>query len=137
MKRPNMLSATFCKNVKNPGRYGDGRGGFGLSLLVRTAARGHTTKCWTQSVRIGRRPTSIGLTRRSRKMTAKVARNLMSEGWRREKSQTVVWREAGLCRTSPDRSSSVDDAGIGSVRGGEHGPRARCQLLRKKRLGGA
>ena len=63
MKRPNMLSATFVRTVKTPGRYGDGRGGLGLSLLVRTAARGHTTKCWTQSVRIDRRPTSIGLGR--------------------------------------------------------------------------
>ena len=63
MKRPNMLSATFVKTVKTPGRYGDGRGGLGLSLLVRTAARGHTTKCWTQSVRIDQRPTSIGLGR--------------------------------------------------------------------------
>ncbi len=53
MKRPNMLSATLVKTVKTPGRYGDGRGGLGLSLLVRTAARGHTTKCWTQSVRVG------------------------------------------------------------------------------------
>ena len=63
MKRPNMLSATFVKTVKTPGRYGDGRGGLGLSLLVRTAARGHTTKCWTQSVRIDEKPTSIGLGR--------------------------------------------------------------------------
>ena len=63
MKRPNMLSATFVKTVKTPGRYGDGRGGLGLSLLVRTAARGHVTKCWTQSVQIDRRPTSIGLGR--------------------------------------------------------------------------
>ena len=63
MKRPNMLSATFVKTVKTPGRYGDGRGGLGLSLLVRTAAGGHTTKCWTQSVRIDQKPTSIGLGR--------------------------------------------------------------------------
>ena len=35
MKRPNMLSATFVKTVKTPGRYGDGRGGLGLSLLVK------------------------------------------------------------------------------------------------------
>ena len=63
MKRPNMLSATFVKTVNAPGRYGDGRGGLGLSLLVRMAARGHVTKCWTQSVRIGGRPTSVGLGR--------------------------------------------------------------------------
>ena len=58
-----MLSATFVKTVNAPGRYGDGRGGLGLSLLVRVAARGHVTKCWTQSVRIGARPTSVGLGR--------------------------------------------------------------------------
>ena len=62
-KRPNMLSVTFVKSVKTPDRSGDGRGGLGLSLLVRTAVRGHVTTCWTQSVRIDRRPTSIGLGR--------------------------------------------------------------------------
>ena len=63
MKRLNMLFTTFVRTVKTPGGYGDGRGGLGVSLLVRTAVRGHTTKCWTQSVRIDRRPTSIGLGR--------------------------------------------------------------------------
>ena len=63
MERPNMLSATFCRTVRTPGRYGDGSGGFGLSLLVRTAVRGHTTKRWTLSVRIDQRLTSIGLGR--------------------------------------------------------------------------
>ena len=45
-----MLSATFVKTINAPGRYGDGRGGLGLSLVVRVAAPGHVTKCWTQSV---------------------------------------------------------------------------------------
>ena len=61
--RPLMLTPTFAKNVKVPGRYGDGRGGLGLSLLVRPASRGGFTKSWTQSVRIGGRPTSLGLGR--------------------------------------------------------------------------
>ena len=56
-----MLTPTFVKNVKVPGRYGDGRGGLGLSLLVRPASRGGFTKSWTQYVRIGGRPTSLGL----------------------------------------------------------------------------
>ena len=35
MKRPKTLSAAFVKTVKRPGRYGDGLGGHGLSLLVK------------------------------------------------------------------------------------------------------
>jgi len=61
--RPLMLSATFVKNVNAPGRYGDGRGGLGLGLLVRPATHGGLNKSWTQSVRIDDRPTSLGLGR--------------------------------------------------------------------------
>ena len=61
--RPLMLSATFVRNVNVPGRYGDGRGGLGLGLLVRPATRGGLNKSWTQSVRIDGRPTSLGLGR--------------------------------------------------------------------------
>ena len=61
--RPLMLSATFVRNVNIPGRYGDGRGGLGLGLLVRPATRGGLNKSWTQSVRIDGRPTSLGLGR--------------------------------------------------------------------------
>ncbi len=48
-------------NVRIPGRYGDGRGGLGLGLLVRPALRGGLNKSWTQNVRIDGRPTSLGL----------------------------------------------------------------------------
>ncbi len=58
-----MLSATFVRNANRPGRYGDGRGGLGLGLLVRPALRGGLNKSWTQSVRIDGRPTSLGLGR--------------------------------------------------------------------------
>ena len=34
MRRPTRLSASFVRTVKQPGRYGDGYGGHGLSLLV-------------------------------------------------------------------------------------------------------
>ena len=43
-KRPRRLSATFVRNVSLPGRYGDGYGGHGLSLLVKPAAHGGLSK---------------------------------------------------------------------------------------------
>ena len=56
-----MLSATFVKNVNVPGRYGDGRGGLGLTLRVKPASRGGYCKSWAQSIRINGRKTTIGL----------------------------------------------------------------------------
>ena len=54
--RPRMLSATFVRNVNLPGRYGDRRGGLGLSLLGKPASRGDFSKSWSQSVRLGGKP---------------------------------------------------------------------------------
>lgn len=61
MNRPNVLSATFVKNVRQPGRYGDGHGGHGLSLLVTQRKNGRLSKRWTQRVRIDGKYTSLGL----------------------------------------------------------------------------
>ena len=61
MKRPVRLSATFCRQVNEPGRYGDGRGSFGLSLLVKETSTGRWAKSWSQRLRIAGRPVSIGL----------------------------------------------------------------------------
>ena len=58
-KKP--LSATFAKIVKQPGRYGDGRGSFGLSLLVKQGSTGRVSKSWTQRVLISGKYTSLGL----------------------------------------------------------------------------
>ena len=44
MDRPRQLSAAFAKTVKEPGRYGDGRGGHGLSLLVKESTTGRLSK---------------------------------------------------------------------------------------------
>ncbi|MCY3812725.1 MAG: site-specific integrase [Gammaproteobacteria bacterium] len=62
-KRPTMLTATFVRTVNTPGRYGDGRGGLGLTLLVQRSSRRGLCKSWGQSVRIGGRRTTIGLGR--------------------------------------------------------------------------
>ena len=61
MRRPKKLSATFAKNITKPGRYGDGRGGFGLSLLVKPMANGRFSKTWAQRLRINGKLTNIGL----------------------------------------------------------------------------
>ena len=61
MKRPLILSAAFVRTISRPGRYGDGRGGYGLSLLVKPTANGRLSKTWSQRVRFGGRVTNIGL----------------------------------------------------------------------------
>ena len=61
MERPKTLSAAFVRTVKGPGRYGDGRGSFGLSLLVKQGSTGRASKSWTQRVLMGGKYTSIGL----------------------------------------------------------------------------
>ena len=55
------LSASFLKNLKRPGRYGDGRGGRGLSLLVKPTANGKLSKTWSQRLNINGRKRQIGI----------------------------------------------------------------------------
>ena len=61
MDRPKRLSATFVRTVSAPGRYGDGRGGFGLSLLVKPRSAGGFSKTWSHRVLLGGKPINIGL----------------------------------------------------------------------------
>ena len=49
------------RTISRPGRYGDGRGGHGLSLLVKPMANGRWSKTWSQRVKIGGKVTSVGL----------------------------------------------------------------------------
>ena len=61
MDRPATLSASFVRTIKRPGRYGDGRGSHGLSLLVKPTKNGRCSKTWSQRLYINRRPVMIGL----------------------------------------------------------------------------
>ena len=61
MNRPIKLSAAFVKSVNRPGRYGDGRGGHGLSLLVKPTSSGGFSKTFSQRLRINGHPCNIGL----------------------------------------------------------------------------
>ena len=59
MERPDRLSATFARNIKQPGRYSDTGG---LSLLVKTTKHGDgAAKSWSQRLRVGGKPVNIGL----------------------------------------------------------------------------
>ena len=62
MERPKRLSQAFIKGVKQPGRYGDGRGGYGLSLVVRPNADGGLSKSFVQQLRrVDRSTVNLGL----------------------------------------------------------------------------
>ncbi len=58
----NKLSAKFVERVSRPGRYGDGHGGHGLSLLVKPSRTGQgVVKSWAQRLRIHGKPRDMGL----------------------------------------------------------------------------
>ena len=61
--RPKVLSAAFVRTVARAGRYGDGRGGYGLSLLVKPMANGRISKTWSQRVKLAGRPNNLGIGR--------------------------------------------------------------------------
>ena len=55
------LTHTAVKSIAQPGRYGDGRGGLGLSLLVKKTANGRWSKTWSQRIRINGKLVTLGL----------------------------------------------------------------------------
>ena len=63
VKRPQQggLTPHFVRTVTRPGRYGDGHGGFGLSLYVKPAAKGRVSKSWNQRLPIEAGQCEIGL----------------------------------------------------------------------------
>ena len=61
MNRPARLSESFIKGVKTASRYGDGPGGFGLSLLVKARAGEGYSKTFSQRLRVHGRPVYIGM----------------------------------------------------------------------------
>ena len=61
MKRPTRLSESFIRSVKTASRYGDGQGGYGLSLLVKARAGEGFSKTFSQRLRVHGKPVFIGL----------------------------------------------------------------------------
>ena len=80
MKRPYRLSAKFIEAVNEPGRYGDGRGGNGLSLLVKVG-RDRASKSWCQRLPAntpGKREIGLG---RYPQVSLSEARDLAMRNW--------------------------------------------------------
>ena len=55
------LTHNFVKFVAKEGRYGDGRGGLGLSLLVKRTKNGRWSKSWSQRIRVNGKLTMLGI----------------------------------------------------------------------------
>ena len=62
MDRPSRLTRRFVEQLAKPGRYGDGRGGNGLSLRVRPSRDGRGVyRSWEQRVVVKGKPTTVAL----------------------------------------------------------------------------
>ena len=61
MERPERLTAEFVEKIDRPGRYTDGKGGNGLTLLVRPRKDGSLAKNWAQHLRVRGNLRSLGL----------------------------------------------------------------------------
>ena len=96
------LCATFIGTVKVPGRYGDGYGGHGLSLLVTPRKSGGLSKTWAQAVSPNGTNTSLGLgsypvvtlaMARERALAIRMA--LGGDGyWKGAELRRVLWAES-------------------------------------------
>ena len=53
----------FVRTVNRFGRYAEGGGGFGLSLMVKERKDGGLAKSWSQRLRINGKPSNVGLRR--------------------------------------------------------------------------
>ena len=80
-ERTRPLTADFVKRTKEPGRYSDGPGGHGLSLLVKPGWQGRMAKSWSQRLRINGQAFNIGLGSYPI-ITLKIARELALENRR-------------------------------------------------------
>ena len=106
MSRPKTLTAAFVRTVNEPGRYGDGRGGHGLSLLVRPTRNGRWSKTWSQRLRVNGKPVMIGLGAYPvvtlAEARAKCLENRGPSAWRTAgPSSRAAIPEATVCPPSP------------------------------------
>ena len=61
--KPDRLTTAFIKSIDRPGRWGDGRGGNGLSIISYTNAAGGLNKAWSQRIIVDGKERTFGLRR--------------------------------------------------------------------------
>ena len=104
VKRPATLSATFVRTIRQPGRYGDGRGGHGLSLLVKpTKIKGRLSKTWAQRIRINGKYTNRGLGSYPAVTLAEARRRALRNKQSIEEGRQPQTREAPTFRQATER----------------------------------
>ena len=121
VKRPQQggLTPHFVRTVTRPGRYGDGHGGFGLSLYVKPAAKGRLSKTWNQRLPIeaGQRDTGLG---KYPEVPLHSARQKALDNWQRVKAgEDILATLAALAPPIPTPTvSEMFDAVIATRRQG-------------------
>ena len=103
--RPYRLSSRFVANVREPGRYGDGRGSGGLSLLVRRTTGGDLAKSWAQRIIVDGRARNIGLGSWPHVSLAQAREKCILNRVARRQGDLVL---AGRKRTVPTFAEAVD-----------------------------
>jgi len=104
-RRPYRLSSRFVSNVREPGRYGDGRGSGGLSLLVRRTSGGDLAKSWAQRIIVDGRARNIGLGSWPHVSLAQAREKCILNRVARRQGDLVL---AGRKRTVPTFAEAVD-----------------------------
>ena len=104
-RRPYRLSARFVATVRETGRYGDGRGSGGLSLLVRRTTGGDLAKSWAQRIIVDGRARNLGLGSWPHVSLAEAREKCVLNLVARRRGDLVL---AGRKRTVPTFAEAVD-----------------------------
>lgn len=62
-QKPPRLTAAYIKTIDRPGRWGDGHGGNGLSIIAYANAAGGLNMSWSQRILVEGKPATFGLGR--------------------------------------------------------------------------
>ena len=103
MQRPKRLSQGFIRAVTEPGRYGDGRGGYGLSLVVKPLLDGSGLgKRFAQQIwRADRTTVNLGLGSAHAKSLAQARQEAFENAKRVRAGEPVREPRASLAKAAP------------------------------------